>query len=272
MPSSVQLARFGSVEPAHVERMRHEVMATSIPWVAEYGDYQSGGWWTVSLLNDTGDPADAVIRDCSPVPTWLLDQMPYIRSFLDGLGLHLMWARIARLTSNSFLWEHRDYGELESVDRHRLHVPLSTNSSTYLVIDGSQVHLALGHIWRLTPTFAHGAANLYGPDRIHLVLDCYVDTSFERLAANAELLPGDSDPLPTPPARELDTHMSAARQLAELGYRHAAEKHLLRLFFRYSLPPGGAYDMIAELYDLIGDDQAARWWRTTKETMLGVDR
>ena len=103
-----QVARLAEIDAQTLERMRHEVLTIPRGWVAEYGDYQSGGWWTLSLLNDTGDPADVTIRDCQPRPTGLLERMPVTAGLLEGLGLEYMWVRLARLRANSFLWEHRD--------------------------------------------------------------------------------------------------------------------------------------------------------------------
>lgn len=120
-------------------------------------------------MNASGNPADVQIGDCTPVETSLLTAMPQTRAFLRGLGLDYMWVRLAKLGTNSYLWEHRDYTELDQVERYRLHVPVLTNSSALLVTGGSSVLLTSGGIWRLTPTYAHGVCNLLGPERIHLI-------------------------------------------------------------------------------------------------------
>jgi len=84
-----------------------------------------------------------------------------------------MWVRLAKLTPNSFLWEHRDYADLPRTPRRRLHLPLFTNPSAVLVTGGAQINLTAGYLWRLLPTYAHGACNLLGPDRLHLIIDVY---------------------------------------------------------------------------------------------------
>ncbi len=268
----LQIARVTPLDVGQLERITHEAMTVPSCWMAEYGDYQSGGWWTASLFNESGDPSDVAIRDCHPMPTTLLQRMPHTRRLLDALGLQFMWVRIARLAANSFLWEHRDYDELAPVERHRLHIPLSTNPSAYLVFGGFKVHLQPGHIWRLSPTFRHGACNLYGPDRLHLILDCYADDAFSRFTADADLAAGDVEPLPVPSQPELEAHVSVARHLLDLGYKRAAEFHVLRLFYQCSLAPGRAYDLIAELYGAAGQDEEAASWLAKRETVLGVGR
>lgn len=52
-------------------------------------------------MNELGDATDVTIRDCSAVPTNLLEELPYTARMLEGLGLDIMWARLARLTANN---------------------------------------------------------------------------------------------------------------------------------------------------------------------------
>lgn len=265
-----QVTRLGQLDPGMLDRLRHEALTVPSEWVAEYGQYQSGEWWTLSLLNDSGTPTDVIIRDCDPVETTLLRRMPVTRKFLSSLGLRYMWVRLARLGPNSFLWEHRDYGELSESERHRLHVPLTTNSSAVLVTGGVKIHLRAGELWRLTPTHVHGACNLLGPDRIHLILDCYTDKALARLRTNEQLSETDVVQLPAATQAQLDENLACARTLASLGYVRSAEKHLLRQFYEYSLPEGCVYDLIASLYDSLDRATEADSWRAKKTILLGL--
>ena len=265
-----QIARLDQLDPLVLERISHEALTVPTEWVAEYGQYQSGGWWTLSLLNDTGRPTDVTIRDCDPVETTLLESMPATRKFLSSLDLRYMWVRLARLGPNSFLWEHRDYDDLNESVRHRLHVPLVTNSSAALVTGGVKIHLQAGHLWRLTPTHVHGACNLLGPDRVHLILDCYFDKNLARMSANQKLDDADVDVLPVATQTQLDGHLATARSLARLGYERSAEKHLLRLFYQYTLPEGHVYDLIISLYDSLDRATDAQSWRANKAVLLGL--
>lgn len=67
-----QVGRVHAVDLATLDRARHEALTAPSCWVAEYGEHQSGGWWTLSLFNATGDPQDVEIADCDPVETSLL--------------------------------------------------------------------------------------------------------------------------------------------------------------------------------------------------------
>ncbi|MFD5696514.1 aspartyl/asparaginyl beta-hydroxylase domain-containing protein [Streptomyces lasiicapitis] len=264
-----QVAELDRLDPQLVERLRHEALTAPAPWSAEYGEYQSGGWWTTSLMNASGDAADVRIGDCTARPTSLLEHMPTTAGLLAELGLSYMWVRLARLEANAFLWEHRDYDELDHVERHRLHIPLHTNSSAFLVAGGAKVHMTGGRIWRLTPTIAHGVCNLLGPDRIHLIADVYADRAYERLTRQADhLLPAER--LPIPSELVLAEKFADARRLADLGYVEAAEYLLLRLFYSFALPEGAVYDLIADLHTARGDSEATACWTHAKNKLLAL--
>ncbi|MFF4531397.1 aspartyl/asparaginyl beta-hydroxylase domain-containing protein [Streptomyces sp. NPDC001407] len=262
-----QVAQLERLDASLIERLRHEALTAPASWKAEYGDYQSGGWWTTSLMNASGDAGDVRIGDCTARSTTLLQHMPVTAGLLADLGLSYMWVRLARLEANAFLWEHRDYDELDQVERHRLHIPLHTNSSAFLVTGGTKVHMAGGRIWRLTPTYAHGVCNLLGPDRIHLIADVYADEAYDRLAGCADA-PVSAERLPTATDAVLTERFAAARRLADLGYIDAAEQLLLRLFYCVALPEGTVYDLIADLHTGRGDAESCRRWTVAKSKLL----
>jgi hypothetical protein len=264
-----QVARMKSVASEVTDAIRAEVQRIDPPWTEEYGDYQSGGWRTVSLFNHSGDPADVRIKDGPGAPTTLLRAMPRTQEFIEGLGLNIMWARLASLGGNSFLWEHVDYNELESIRRHRFHVPLVTNSSARLVIAGRSLNLATGNVWRLAPANPHGVCNFYGPDRIHIIVDCYEDDASRRLLSAVQIDDGDAPTLPRADQFILSKELLHAQQLLQLGFDQSAERHLLRLFFRYWMPPGMPYDLIVKMYLSAGMEDAATSWKGKKKILLG---
>ncbi|WP_331752586.1 aspartyl/asparaginyl beta-hydroxylase domain-containing protein [Streptomyces chartreusis] len=265
-----QVARLTDLEESTVEQMRAEALGAPTHGVVAYGEYQSGGWWTTSLMNhsDSGDPHDVVIGDGRPRPTSLLEAMPATARFLDSLGLDFMYVRLARLEPHSYLWEHRDYAELRDTGRHRLHIPLVTNPSAVLVTAGARVHMAAGALWRLTPSQAHGVCNSTGPDRLHLIADVYADDAYQALAAHPHLRDGDAVGLPEMTEADRAELLAQAGQLAELGFTAAAEQTLLRAFYTYALPEGGAYDLIAELHAGRRADADVHRWRAAKAHLL----
>lgn len=253
-----------------LDEVRAEVLCADVPWTKEYRDYQSGGWWTASLFNQSGDPTDVLIRDSGIcTPTSLLDLMPCTRKLLEGLCLSIMWARLVRLQENSFLWEHIDYVDLERVHRYRLHIPITTNSSARLVIMGRSLNLTIGHLWQLAPVNPHGVCNLYGPDRIHIVIDCYENIVLRQLIDQRQL--SDEEMLHLPSATDIFLQQAVldAEKLLKLGLSNVAERHLLRLFFEYSMPIGTPYDLIVGMYASQGMEEMALSWKRKKEIFLG---
>lgn len=56
-------------------------------------------------------------------------------------------------------------------DRYRWHLPVQTNPDAVLVVDGDELHLPVGQLYRLDPWLTHSARNDGTTPRIHLVWD-----------------------------------------------------------------------------------------------------
>jgi len=267
-----QIAELTSIEPVTVQAMAREAINLDIDWTTEYSEYQSGGWKTLSLFNETGRYHDTVIKDAQAVETSLLNQMPATREFLRSLGLRYMAVRLAKLEPQAFLWEHRDYAELEPVPRKRFHLPLITNEGCRLVIGGAAVHMQRGALWMLDPTERHGACNLGHASRIHLLIDAYVDEAATRLLSNATLPIERIAVLPSAAPIEIKNAFARACKLAKLGYRRSAEALLLKTFHKYDLGEGKAYDLIVDMYETLEDRAQSRRWSSLKDLYLGRSR
>lgn len=263
-----QVARIRDLDLRLLDRVSREALSLDRNWTVEYERWQSGNWQTVSLYNDSGDPGDVTIRDCAARETTVMEHLPATRELLDSFGLKYMWVRIARLPANTFLWEHSDYRDLADLERHRLHIPLHTNRSATLTLGGARVHLGYGSIWRLVPTNRHGACNFSGPDRLHIIMDCYADDAFRDLTSNLTLDDNDIQWLPEATDGEIAAHLDEAVTLGKLGYHQAAEHLLLKLFYHYSMPEGMGYDLVIRAYEMMGEDARAAEWRLEKKVKL----
>jgi hypothetical protein len=268
--SERQVGKIGPLNAGVLERVRSEVLAAQALWVEAYGEYQSGGWHTVSVYNESGREDDVVIRDCAAIPTTLMSAFPGMRALIEELDLNIMWARLARQAANSYLYEHVDYTELDTaVGRHRLHVPITTNSSCRFVVGGRAVHLSDGYIWRITPVHPHGACNLFGPDRIHLIIDCYEDERLRAMMASEERVDATASSLEELTPDLAKGYREQSRRLLRLGFNEAAERNFLRLFFDYRMEAGLAYELIAQMYEEAGAQDRAQFWREKRGVMLG---
>ncbi|HXQ74641.1 MAG TPA: aspartyl/asparaginyl beta-hydroxylase domain-containing protein [Pyrinomonadaceae bacterium] len=263
-----QVSQIARLDDRTLLAVRQEVVQLDEQWTNVYSEYHTGGWQTLSLLNSTSIPSDTVIEDCKPVETSLLQRMPQTRSLLRGLGFSYMWARLARLETDSFLIEHRDYQELKDARRLRLHIPLVVNPFSSLVINSTRVHLALGYIWKLNPMHRHGAGNFGKDARLHIILDCYVDEVLDALVSSETLDPICVYNLPPAADGEIDKVFHTATSLAAAGDFKAAEYHLLKLFHEYHLEEGFSFDLVIRMYDSIGDSEKSELWRRNKSRFL----
>ena len=267
-----QISRVAVVDESTLHGLQQEVLNLDESWTRVYNDYHSGGWWTLSLLNNTSNPQDALIEDCVPMETSLLARMPITRAFLQSLGLKYMWARLAKLEPNSFMWEHCDYQELQNVQRFRLHVPIITNPDSTLIINDAKVHLEPGYIWKLNPTHRHAAGNFGSEARIHILMDCYSDEVLENLLKTEDLDDASVVNLPITSSNTFGHAVEICGGLTRMGYSNLAEHHLLKMYHLYKLEQGRGYDLVSQMYELVNNQERMELWRSNKARFLGGDR
>lgn len=263
-----QISRLSAIEGPTLRALQREVLSIEQEWTRVYCDYHTGGWLTLSLFNSTRKATDTVIEDCDSVETDLLQALPHTAAFLKGLGFRYMWVRLAKLEPGTFFWEHRDYQELQKAGRFRLHVPVITNESAYLIIDGARIHLPVGHLWKLDPVHRHGACNFGTEARVHLLMDCYSDATLDRCLEDESLDPDWFSTLPTPPASSIADALTAAESLAREGRDESAELSLLKLFHTYHLEEGGSYDLVSRMYTSLGEHDKSVLWQRKKAQFL----
>ncbi|HEX8853687.1 MAG TPA: aspartyl/asparaginyl beta-hydroxylase domain-containing protein, partial [Pyrinomonadaceae bacterium] len=248
-----QVSRLTEIDPQTMRAVQREVLSIESEWTSVYSDYHTGGWHTLSLLNSTRKATDTIIEDCEPVETDLLLEMPATRALLRQLGFHYMWVRLAKLEPGTFFWEHRDYQELEKVNRFRIHMPVVTNESAYLILNGAKINLPVGHLWKLDPVHRHGACNFGAEARVHMLMDCYRDETLSRHLAHETVREEWFSNLRAPSTSDITCALARARALALQGCEEEAELSLLKMFHTYGLEEGGSYDLVSQMYWSLGE-------------------
>lgn len=266
---SLQVSRLGELPRDLLRQAISEIERAELPWVEEYSVYQSGGWFTVSLWNETGNSQHNVIGLCKPIPTELTTRLPAITALVESLRFDIIWARLGCLEPDSFLWEHVDYVEFGRVDALRIHVPLITNPEARLIIGSRAIHMQPGYVWKLDPRERHGAANLGASRRIHVIVDCRRTPALTAAIGGEQLPSTAARTLPNPSDDVVDEALRLATALMLQGQHAAAEKTVLRLYHRYSMPPGKAYELLIAALITVGDEDRARVWRERKQVFLG---
>jgi Aspartyl/Asparaginyl beta-hydroxylase len=270
----------GILPPAfNFMELASEIARADIPWTRHYSEYQSGGWWTCALLGRSGDATDGVVTDSvRPLVTNALERLPVTRKLLRELPLRYMIVRLARLDPDGALWEHRDYQDLERVPRQRIHLPLDTNTDSFLVSAGRRFFMAPGSLWSFRPTTTHGACNLGDRPRVHMILDVYEDAPLAKRLAAAERIPAASMPELSPEElaqRVRDLRATLGDDDGDGGCDTGApslrrwERAVLALYFAFTLPEGELYDALAREYRRRHAPDRAAFWADRRRLVLG---
>lgn len=256
------ISQLAQLDLGLVDEITREISNTEVPYQVTYGEFQSGGWHTAALYVPKGqDDRDAIVRDGKAVPTPLLDKLPATRQFLAQLDLNYFTVRIARNEVDSWLWEHRDYMELDQrMERCRLHVPLVTNHLAVIQFERHAVHMARGWLWKLDPTTSHAVSNTGDSGRIHLILDCYMSDSIQCMIKLQRLDKDHLFPLPRLLEDERTELLSFAGHLFMNEDQDAAEQFLLKTFHRFDLGESSSYDLLVQLYRNVGSKVYEQHW------------
>ena len=244
-----------------IRNITDEIRRADIPYKALYADFQSGGWHTALLYTPDTDKSDGTVRDGIASPTPLAQSLPITQRFLEELGLDFFTVRIACNDPDSWLWEHRDYLELdEEKERLRLHVPLVTNPDAIMQFSHCTVHMAAGWIWKLNPTVSHAISNTGTHSRVHLILDCYKNQTLRKMLDSEIVEEEHVRPLPLLDAEMRRELLRQAQNLFTHKGSEMAEQHLLKTFHKFDLGEENSYDLLINFYRNMGFRNRENYW------------
>ena len=150
-------------------------------WVRHYvkQNYE-GDWAVIPLRAPAGETHPLRMINSDPaarnfVDTPLLDASPYFREVLATFEAPLRTARLMRLTPGSVIKEHHDVALSFEDGTVRLHIPVVTNDAVDFRLNGVRVALEAGSCWYLRLSDPHSVANRGTEDRVHLVVDAFVN-------------------------------------------------------------------------------------------------
>lgn len=139
-----------------------------------------GSWSVVPLRAAAGEvhPLRMSIPDPAArafVDTVWLARLPRIQAALAGFHCPLRSVRLMRLAAGSTIREHCDPGLDSAQGWARLHVPLETDELVDFFVNRRRVPMTAGSVWYLRLIDPHSAINRSDRDRIHLVVDAWID-------------------------------------------------------------------------------------------------
>ncbi|KSB90176.1 aspartyl beta-hydroxylase [Caulobacter vibrioides] len=156
-------------------------LAASADWIAHFvkQNYE-GDWSVIPLRAQAGathpvmmiysDPGATAFED-----TPFLAPCPYFREVIAAFPFQATSARLMKLAPGSVIKTHHD----EDLDAGsllvRFHVPVVTNPDVDFRLNGRRVVMEAGSAWYLKLTDPHSVANHGTEDRVHLVIDGYVN-------------------------------------------------------------------------------------------------
>jgi uncharacterized protein (TIGR03032 family) len=151
--------------------VRLPLLADADRMAAEVAALPGGGW---RLITVGGDPGHDGTRG-PMLPTPALQRCPYLRQVLASLGTVLGRTRLRRLDGNAEAAAEPDY---YSMERARVHVPITTGPAVRVRCRGVEAHMAAGEVWLLDTWHGCDILDPEGTGAIHLVIDTVGSAEF----------------------------------------------------------------------------------------------
>lgn len=173
-------------------RMAAEVAAIAEEdWIPHFvAQNYEGGWSIVPLRCNAGATHPIMMAVSDPMATafdetpWL-QRSPYLREVLAAFPCPLLTVRLMRLDPGSRIKPHSDPDLDAAQGDARLHVPVTTNPDVDFRLNGTRVVMQPGEAWYVRLSDTHSIDNDGTTARIHLVIDCKVDTALAAMLAGA---------------------------------------------------------------------------------------
>ena len=147
-------------------------------WTAHPNKQAYNGIWEItSLSSPSGDVKDIVaIENQDYIPTKLLERTSYIQTVLNTFKTKIEAVRFMKLGANSIIKEHCDKGSCFEQGYARLHIPIKSNDNVEFLLSGKNVKMNLGSCYYINANNPHSVINNGDKDRVHLLIDCHVNT------------------------------------------------------------------------------------------------
>lgn len=154
-------------------------------WLAHINQRAHHGGWRALPLRSIDGRTDTIsvtnMDQTRYAATPYLAACDYLPEILAHLKCPLHSARLMSLAAGDEIKRHTDR-ELSFKDGCvRLHIPIKTHPDVLFTIDDQQVHFATGECWYMNANLPHQVTNNSPQDRIHLVIDCSVNSWLSEL-------------------------------------------------------------------------------------------
>lgn len=147
-------------------------------WVPHFNRaYYEGDWSAVALRSIGGLPRRI---DPSPAATDFRDtphmaRFPYFQEVVAAFPMPLRTVRLLRLAAGSSILEHTDVDLAYEDGMVRFHVPIVTSPLVEFRLGGQRIDMLPGEAWYMDFNQPHSVHNTADIDRVHLVIDGFVN-------------------------------------------------------------------------------------------------
>jgi hypothetical protein len=173
----------------NVAQMRAEVksLETGV-WKPHYNyKHYEGNWTTLQLRSINGDIENPISIHGSSLHNMMYEDTPllkkccYLQSVINFFQCEKMGVRLMNLHAGATIKEHTDYNMNVENGEARFHIPVKTNTGVAFKMNGQRVPMKEGECWYLNLSVMHSVNNFGDTNRIHLVIDCKVNTWIKKL-------------------------------------------------------------------------------------------
>lgn len=154
-------------------------------WIPHYvtQNYE-GGWSVIPLRCKAGATHPVMMAYADPTATEFMDtpwleSAPHLRATLAAFHCPLAVVRLMRLEPGSLIKPHTDMDLDAEMGSARIHVPITTNPDVEFLLNDRRVEMEPGSAWYLRLADTHAISNRGQNTRVHLVIDCTVDSWLE---------------------------------------------------------------------------------------------
>lgn len=168
--------------------INQELKSASLHWNNHFNSGNYEGSWTVLPLR-TVEGRDTIIPGLTGNDIFAdhpnMDMFPSVRKLLDTFQCTVKSVRLLNLVAGALVKPHCDYELSFEQGEARLHIPLITNPDVEFYVQDQRVTMQPGECWYINANLRHQVTNRGKTDRIHLVIDCEVNTWLRALINSA---------------------------------------------------------------------------------------
>lgn len=121
----------------------------------------------------------------------ILSRCPYFSEVIDSFRCEKTSVRLMEMGPGSIIKLHKDRGTSFEDGTARIHVPIKTAPEVLFTVEDEDVHFSVGNAWYLNANCLHGVRNGSEFGRIHLMLDCVVNSWLEKVFLDSGFEPDE---------------------------------------------------------------------------------